>query len=147
MVISESSFSKQSIALVQTTKIKKMKHYVHLKQKKQTEKKLPKPRKQTIPRFGAPFTTSGQETEWAQFLQPPNRMVLSGCWPPEQELSCESACMLLSCTPSPTVLYCYLWTYLKSNTPTYLKGIHNRTSNLQMYQLTNKHYNLLCHIT
>ena len=63
------SLSKQSIALVLTTKNNKTQHYIHQKHKRETEK-IALANKQSKPWFGTAFTTSGQETEWALFLQP-----------------------------------------------------------------------------
>jgi len=44
-------------------------HYRHQNHKRPTEKNRPWLTKQTKPWFGMPLMTSGQETEWVQFLQ------------------------------------------------------------------------------
>ena len=59
------SLSKQSIALVQTTKNKETKHHIQPELKRETEKSA----NQTTPSFGMPFMPSNQEKEWALFLQ------------------------------------------------------------------------------
>jgi len=63
------SLSRQSIALVLTTKNKETKHYIHPKTEKR-DIKTALANKTNYTLVGTPFTTSGQETERAIFLQP-----------------------------------------------------------------------------
>jgi len=63
------SLSRQSIALVLTTKNKETKHHIHPKHET-NRKRLPQLTKQTTPCFGTPFTTFRQEMEQVLFLQP-----------------------------------------------------------------------------
>ena len=69
IVTLETSLSRQSIALVLTTKNNETKHHIHQKHKKETEK-MPWLIKQAMPWFAMPFKTSSQEKEQALILQP-----------------------------------------------------------------------------
>ena len=67
-VILEISLSRQSIAMVLTTKHKETQHCTHPKRNK--HKNLPELTQNTMPRFGTPFTTSSHETRWTLLLPP-----------------------------------------------------------------------------
>ena len=70
------TLSRQSIALVLTTKSNETKHYIHQKHKDKRRNFI-QLTKQTKPWFGTPFTTSGQETVQALFLQPQSHHIFS----------------------------------------------------------------------
>ena len=64
------SLSKQSIAVVLTTKNNQTQHYIHQKHKRETDKTALANKTIYTLIWYAFYTTSGQETELALFLQP-----------------------------------------------------------------------------